>query len=183
MNEKIFEGQYRDEKILLRTHPHIGVLFWQKIHLFFVYSVIIALNLLVVSFWWWQYIWICIAVNCILLGVYIWYLFFIKNRTRYTFTSRRCICFVRKGLLKTSYREIHLTELRQAIPKRQILGSVLGYGILILIDKEDQKIFYPGIKEHKHVARYLARIIDYIKIHGHTDNFSAYVPKKIRKHT
>lgn len=181
MSEKVFEGQYRDEKILLRTHPHIFVVFSQKIHLFFVYIVLMFLLMIIWYFLFPKQIISFSVISFILIVVYFWYLIWIRKHTRYTFTSRRCICFTRKGLFKNGYREIHLTELRQAIPKRQFIGAIFGYGILLLIDKEDQKILYPGIKEHKQVARYLGRIIDYIKIHGHTDNLSAYVPKKIRK--
>ncbi len=56
-----------------------------------------------------------------------------------------------------------------------------NYGTLILTDKDEKQIIYPGIKEHKNLSRYLGRIIDHIKINGHTDDFSVYVSEKIRK--
>jgi len=58
---------------------------------------------------------------------------------------------------------------------------MFGYGTLILTDKDDKNIFYPGIREHKYISRYLGRIVDYIKISGHTDNISAYQSRKERE--
>lgn len=122
-----------------------------------------------------------IIAICIIMSI-VFYLVKMYSASRYTITSRRCIYFVPKSIFKKSYNEIHLVDLRTAVPKKSgILGAIFGYGSLILTDKDDKKIIYYGLFEHKFVARYLSRIIDYIKIHGHTDHLSQYQNRKERK--
>ncbi len=104
-----------------------------------------------------------------------------KN-AHYTITSRRCIYFVKKNIFKRAYKEIHLVDLRFSIPKKAgFFGMICGYGTLKLLDKEEKELIYHGMKEHKYLSRYLGRIIDYIKINGHTDDLSVYQPHKIRE--
>lgn len=182
MQEKTFEGQYSGEKILLRTHPH--VIFFVIKHFSMVASMAI---LLVFCFFGAVYfpaekILFAIASVVIIVG-YIWAFLRLYRASRYTITSRRCIYFVPKTLFKKSYNEIHLIDLRTAVPKRSMIGSIFGYGKLILTDKDDKKIVYEGLFENKFVARYLSRVIDYIKIHGHTDNISVYQNRKERENS
>ena len=100
---------------------------------------------------------------------------FLHQNTRYTFTSRRCIYFIRKSLFKRHYNEIHIMDLRQAIPKKSgIFGSIFNYGTLILIDKDEKKIIYNGIQHQREMSRYLGRIMDFIKTSGHTDDFTPF---------
>lgn len=61
------------------------------------------------------------------------------------------------------------------------MGLIFGYGNLIITDKDENQIVYSGIKEHKYISRYLGRVIDHIKIHGHTDDISEYQSRKVRK--
>lgn len=177
--KKIFEWQYSWEKILLRVRPNLVYFFFQKIYLFLIYLFLI---------------WICIAISLtipvisvyfyifvfILFAIYIFTFYKLFTNCRYTITSRRCIFYVQKNFFKKSYNEIHIVDLRTAVPKRNWLGFLFGYGDLILTDKDDKKIIYSWISEHKFIARYLSRIVDYIKINGHTDDLSAYKKRKIR---
>ncbi len=180
--EKQFEWQYRDEKILLRTHPHMAYFFLEKIHLFLLYSVFIALFIIIAIFLNNELRWILLVWAVIVALLYVWIFLWLYRNTRYTFTSRRSIIFYKKNLFKRGYNEIHLVDLRTAVPKKSgIFGMIFWYGTLIIADKDDKQIVYSGIREHKQIARYLGRIIDYIKINGHTDNLSSYKPKKERE--
>lgn len=180
MTEKIFEGQYSGEKILLRTHPHLAFFLIQKSPLIALYITIIIIVVLFAIFY--NNIILSSAGVILTALMMILHIYHLYKNSRYTFTSRRCIFFIKKSLLKRSYREIHIVDLRHAIPKKWgILGAIFGYGTLIVKDKDENIITYEGISEHKNMSRYLGRIIDYIKIHGHTDDISPYIPNKIRK--
>lgn len=178
--QKIFEWQYSGEKILLRVHPNLFYFFLEKIYLFFIYffliliCIIISLTIKTISIY--AYIFVVVLF---VIYVFTFYKLFIN--CRYTVTSRRCIFYIQKNFFKKYYNEIHIVDLRTAVPKRNWLGFLFGYGDLILTDKDDKKIIYSWISEHKFIARYLSRIIDYIKIHGHTDDLSTYTNRKIRK--
>lgn len=182
MSEKIFEGQYSGEKILLRAHPHIVHFFLERIHLFasylFVIFAIFLIGMLVNP----KFLTIYIVLSIIIFAIFVAHFLFLYGNSRYTITSRRLIYFIRKSLFKRFYNEIHLVDLRTAVPKKSgIFGAIFGYGTLIVADKDEKKITYPGMREHKFLSRYLGRVIDYIKIHGHTDNLSSYQPRKIRE--
>lgn len=177
--KKDFEGQYSGEKILLRTNPHPVFFFFQNFLVIFGVFVFLGIFLLFTFFLKLSF-WIFGAVA--FLGIFLqgfWY-FRLFRQSKYTITTRRCIRFVPKNIYKKSYNEIHLVDLRTAVPKTNFFGRIFGYGMLILTDKDDKKIVYEGIAEQKFIARYLSRVIDYIKIHGHTDNISTYQKRKDR---
>lgn len=179
--EKVFEWQYSWEKILLRVHPHPVFFFLQKLPslagIIFL-SIILLISLYFLS----EY---RLIIGLILLVLIIALLFGIRwlyHGQKYTITSRRCIYYIQKNFFKKWYNEIHLVDLRTAIPKKSgIFGKIFGYGTLILTDKDEKKIVYTWIAEHIYLSRYLGRIIDYIKIHWHTDDISVYQPRKERE--
>lgn len=182
MSEKIFEGQYAGEKILLRIHPNLAFFFLQNMALFWSYIFISVTILLIGIFAFPKNILIFSLISVLFIVIFGFHFWHLYREAKYTFTSRRLIFFVKKSLFKRSYNEIHLVDLRAAVPKKSgLFGAIFGYGTLIVTDKDEKKIIYPGMSEHKFVARYLGRVIDYIKIHGHTDNISRYQPRKIRK--
>lgn len=178
MQEKTFEWQYRDEKILLRTKPHFFHIFIEKLPIFSVYFWLFILFLIIWIFY--QIFFIIIWI--IFLAIFFLYFSNIYKNTYYTFTSRRCIFFIKKTIIKRKYNEIHMVDLRTAVPKNAwFFGMIFWFWNLILTDKDDKKIIYTWIKEHKYIARYLSRIIDYIKINWHTDDLSIYKTRKERE--
>ncbi len=182
MEEKIFEGQYNGEKILRRTHPCRTFFFFQHIDLFAIYISIFIILICVGIFLHKEFIVMYHTLTVLSLVAYFFHFRFLHKNTRYTFTSRRCIFFIRKSLFKRYYNEIHITDLRHAIPKKAgLLGMIFGYGTLILIDKDEKKIIYAGITEQQQMSRYLGRIMDFIKTNGHTDDFTTYMHVDERK--
>lgn len=182
MEEKVFEGQYNGEKILRRTHPSRAFFFFEHFGLFVMYFGIFIVLILVGIFAHHELIAVYHTFAVLILILYFFHFRFLHKNTRYTFTSRRCIFFIRKSLFKRYYNEIHITDLRHAIPKKAgLLGMIFGYGTLILVDKDEKKITYSGIREQQQMSRYLGRIMDHIKTHGHTDDFTTYMHADERK--
>lgn len=166
----------------MRIHPNMAFFLIQRISVLATYLLIVGILLLIGIFVFPKNFGIFVFFSLLALVVYGFHFWYLWSNSRYTITSRRLIYFVKRSLFKRAYNEIHLVELRTAVPKKSgILGAIFDYGTLIVADKDEKKIIYPGMSEHKFVSRYLGRIIDYIKINGHTDNFSEYQPRKIRE--
>lgn len=175
MEEKVFEGQYSGEKILRRIHPHPVFFFFQHFGTFFVYLSIFIILILIGIFAHREGIIIYHILAVLSLVASFFHIRFLYKNTRYTFTSRRCIYFIRKSLFKRHYNEIHIMDLRHAIPKKSgLFGVIFGYGTLILTDKDEKKIIYLGFKNQREMSRYLGRIMDFIKTNGHTDEFTPF---------
>lgn len=118
MSEKIFEGQYAGEKILFREHPHIAYFFFERIHLFMSYIFVIFAIFLIGMLVNPKFLTIYIILAILVFAIFIVHFSFLYRNTRYTITSRRLIYFIRKSLFKRFYNEIHLVDLRTAVPKK-----------------------------------------------------------------
>lgn len=152
------------------------------IALFFTYFAVCIVIIAIFGIMMKNIIWMGVILFITMLILSIIHIRYLQKNSRYTFTSRRCIYFVKKSLFKRHYNEIHITELRQAIPKKSgILGKIFGYGTLIIKDKDEKTIVYAGITEQQQMSRYLGRIMDYIKTSGHIDDFTIYMHADERK--
>jgi len=55
------------------------------------------------------------------------------------------------------------------------------WNIKIEWTEKEWNIYFSGIKEYAEISNYIWRVIDYIKLNGHTDNIARYQDKKMRK--
>jgi len=118
MEDKLFDGQYRDEKILLRTRPHWAFFFFEKFPQFLSVLVIAGIIATIGFLSKADFLWVFLVIAVSVLAGFFLYFWWLYTNSRYTITSRRCIYFVRKSLFKRSYNEIHLVDLRTAVPKK-----------------------------------------------------------------
>ena len=66
--------------------------------------------------------------------------------------------------------------------KRWFLQTLLRvWNIKIEWTEKESNIYFSGIKEYSEISNYLWRVIDYVKLNGHSDNIAKYQNKKMRK--
>ena len=179
--KKDFEWQYSDEKLLFKSHENMLSFFFDKSHVFIVYIVLGLILALVVNYFTISIIlWVIIFIFTLFL--YLWYMSVLFKNTWVIITPRRIVELTQNGLFKKHRRELKLTDVKATDSKKWVIGTILGYSDLTIKGtEEDANIYFKGINGGGDVANYVSRVIDYIKTHGHGDEISRYVPKKIRR--
>ncbi len=66
--------------------------------------------------------------------------------------------------------------------KKWFLQTILRiWNIKIEWTEKEWNIYFSWIKEYEDISNYIGRVIDYIKLNGHTDNIARYKTKIQRK--
>jgi hypothetical protein len=177
---KEFEWQYSDEKLLLKQHESLISFLLKKIHLFVVYIILSFLLFIAISYFLDSYI-ISTIISLFTLLILFIYLKRQYSNTWIIITTRRVIKLVRSWILTQHRKELKLTDIKATTARRNFLDSIFWYwNIMVQWTEEHSNIYFKWIKWYSDITNYIWRILDYIKLNGHTDNLSKYKSKKER---
>jgi len=180
-NMKDFEWQYYDEKLLLKQHENLISFLLRKSHLFIVYIILSIILFVGVKYFVNSYI-ISTIVSILTFFILFIYLKRQYSNTWIIITTRRALKLVRSGLFTQHRKELKLTDIKATATRRNFIDSIFWYwNIIIQWTEEHSNIYFKWIKWHTDIANYLWRVLDYIKLNGHTDNIARYKTKKDRK--
>lgn len=180
-NMKDFEWQYSDEKLLLKKHENIISFLIDKTHLFAIYIVLWIILPLLIYLFFKSIIFIVLSIFFILWFLII-YLSILYKNTWLIITTRRVLELTQNWLFQKHKRELKLSDIKATSTKKWFIGTLFWFWrVTIKWTEESANIYFKWINESQEIVNYLWRVIDYIKLNGHTDNISRYKFKKDRK--
>jgi len=178
---KDFEWQYSDEKLLLKKHESLISFLLRKSHLFIVYIILSSILFVAIKYFLDSYLMATIISIVTLLILFI----FLKRQYSNTWiiiTTRRVLKLVRNGIFTQHRKELKLSDIKATSSRRNVIDSIFWYGtIMVQWTEEHSNIYFKWIKWHTDIANYIWRVLDYIKLNGHTDNIARYKVKKDRR--
>lgn len=178
---KDFKWQYSDEKVLFKTKENLVNFILSKIWLIFAFILITSLISLILYYF--EYKIASIILFLIILISIILYNLFIYKNTFFLFTTRRIIKQIRTSLFSSHRKELKIMDIKSSLAHKKWFFQALlwVWNIKIEWTEKEWSIYFTWIKEHKEIANYIWRVIDYIKLNWHSDNISRYQNKKTRK--
>ena len=178
---KDFKWQYSDEKILFKVKENLISFVFSKIWVIFSFIILI----IILSIWLYYFEYkilsiILVVLSALLIFAYYWFLY--KDSFLY-FTTRRIIKQIRNGIFFRHRKELKIMDIKSSMSnKRWFLQTLLRvWNIKIEWTEKESNIYFSGIKEYSEISNYLWRVIDYVKLNGHSDNIAKYQNKKMRK--
>lgn len=178
---KEFKWQYSDEKILFKVRENLFSFIFSKIWFVLTFLVLIFLIWILVFIYLSDIFWITFIVLSLFLIV-LYYRFLYKDSFLY-FTSRRVIKQIRNGLFFKHRKELKIMDIKSSMSnKKWFLQTILAiWNLKIEWTEKEANIYFSWVKEYSELSNYMWRVVDYIKINGHTDNISRYQNKNTRK--
>lgn len=178
---KEFKWQYSDEKILFKVRENLFSFIFSKIWFVLTFLVLIFLIWILVFIYLSDIFWITFIVFSLFLIV-LYYRFLYKDSFLY-FTSRRVIKQIRNGLFFKHRKELKIMDIKSSMSnKKWFLQTILAiWNLKIEWTEKEANIYFSWVKEYSELSNYMWRVVDYIKINGHTDNISRYQNKNTRK--
>lgn len=184
MKDKIikdFEWQYSDEKLLFKKHENLISFILKKFHLFIVYIILSTIAFFAIKYFLKSYIIATIISIITLLTLFI-YLKRQYSNTWVIITTRRVLKLVRNWIFTQHRKELKLSDIKATTARRNFIDSIFWYwNIVIQWTEEHSNIYFKWVNGHADVINYIWRVLDYIKINGHTDNIARYKAKKERQ--
>ena len=179
--QKEFSGQYSDEKILFKVKENLISFIFSRFWIIFSFMIFIAI-LSAILF----YLKYSLIATVILILSFLWIIFyywFLYKDSFLYFTSRRVIKQIRNWIFFRHRKELKIMDIKSSMSnKKWFLQTLLRiWNIKIEWTEKEWNIYFSWIKEYEDLANYIGRIIDYIKLNGHTDNIARYKTKKQRK--
>jgi len=178
---KEFKWQYSDEKILFKVKENLFSFIFSKFWMIFSFMILIVIINLILIYLEFEIIsWFLIFISILLIVIYYWFLY--KDSFLY-FTTRRVIKQIRNGIFFRHRKELKIMDIKSSISnKKGFIQTIIRiWNIKIEWTEKEWNIYFSGIKEYAEISNYIWRVIDYIKLNGHTDNIARYQDKKMRK--
>ncbi len=179
--KKEFSWQYSDEKILFKVKENLVSFIFSRFWIIFSFIVLILLIFTWLFYFKHNFIAvILLVVSIFLILIYYWVLY--KDSFLY-FTTRRVIKQIRNWVFFRHRKELKIMDIKSSMSnKKWFLQTILRiWNIKIEWTEKEGNIYFSWIKEYEDIANYIWRVIDYIKLNGHTDNIARYKIKKQRK--
>ena len=180
---KIFKGQYSDEEVLFMGREH-----WLSflLHTLLTYLPLLLLSAIVA--------WVAglildsdiLAVSLFVALALVPFAYFVPlyRQTHLIITTRRVIKSVRHGFFLAHLREIRFDHISQMRSDRAgWAGYLFGYGHIDISSSNISggSVYFRGIRRPESIIRYLSRVVDYIRLHGHTNAITPYMTDEQRK--
>jgi hypothetical protein len=178
---KEFKWQYSDEKILFKVKENLINFIFTKIWILFSFIVLISIIWIILYYFEYKILSPIFAIISIfLITIYYWFLY--KNSFLY-FTTRRIIKQIRNGIFLEHRKELKIMDIKSTMSNKKgfIQTIIRVWNIKIEWTEKESSIYFSWIKEYAEISNYIWRVIDYIKLNGHTDNIARYQDKKMRK--
>ena len=179
--KKEFSGQYSDEKILFKVKENLVSFIFSRFWIIFSFLILTIL----ISVWLFYFEYNIIAVILILVSLLliIFYYWFLYKDSFLYFTTRRVIKQIRNWIFFRHRKELKIMDIKSSMSnKKGFLQTILRiWNIKIEWTEKEWNIYFSWIKEYEDISNYVWRVIDYIKLNGHTDNIARYKPRNIRK--
>ena len=178
---KEFKWQYSDEKILFKAKENLVSFILRKFWVIFSFMILILIISLILLFLDYVFLaYILVFVSIFLIVFYYWFLY--KDSFLY-FTTRRIIKQIRNGIFFRHRKELKIMDIKSSMSnKKGLMQTALRvWNIKIEWTEKEGSIYFSGIKEYAEVSNYIWRVIDYVKLNGHSDNIARYQDKKMRK--
>ncbi len=179
--KKEFSWQYSDEKILFKVKENLISFIFSKIWVIFSFFLFIFIFSFI--FFYLNYNLVAIILLILwFLWIVFYYWFLYKDSFLY-FTTRRIIKQIRNWLFFRHRKELKIMDIKSSMSnKKWFLQTILRiWNIKIEWTEKEWNIYFSWIKEYEDISNYIGRVIDYIKLNGHTDNIARYKTKIQRK--
>ncbi|MDQ7009189.1 MAG: hypothetical protein Q9M94_02765 [Candidatus Gracilibacteria bacterium] len=176
-----FSGQYSDEKVLFRIQENKVNFIFTKLYIlisFLIFSSILS----AILYYFVNYITAIVIFIFLLISIFGYYYYIFKD-SFLIFTTRRIIKQIRTGIFSKHKKELKIMDIKSSLSnKRGFIQTLLRIGNIKVEGSESEgSIYFTGIKEYSQVSNYIGRVIDHIKLKGHTDDIARYQDKKYRK--
>jgi len=178
---KEFKWQYSDEKILFRIKENKLSFILNKIWIILSLLFIIVIFSIILYYFNYKTISIIfIILSLLLIFIYNWFLY---KDSFLCFTTRRVIKEIRNWIFFRHRKELKIMDIKSSMSnKKWFIQTILRiWNLKIEWSEKEGNIYFSWIKEYSELSNYVGRVIDYIKLNGHTDNIARYQNKKMRK--
>jgi len=179
--KKEFKWQYSWEKVLFRVKENIISFIFSKFWIIFSFIVfVIIISSLLYYFDYKLYSIILIIISIILIIFYYWFLY---KDSFLLFTTRRVIKQIRNWIFFRHRKELKIMDIKSSMSnKKWFLQTILRiWNLKIEWTDDNWVIYFYWVNNYEDLSNYIWRVIDYIKLNGHTDNIAKYKTKKQRQ--